>query len=89
MGSVLATVLGRLATQSGSAASLAPLWAEAVGAVIAQHCVPATLASGVLTVRCDGPDWRAALSAKQAEVLRRLQQALGPTTVRRISFEVS
>jgi predicted nucleic acid-binding Zn ribbon protein len=89
MGSVLAKVLGRMAAEGGSAAPLTPLWVEAVGALVAQHCVPQTLGAGVLVVRCDGPEWRAALLARQAEVLQRLQQALGPATVKRLSFEVS
>lgn len=56
-------------------------WAELVGSEIADHCTPETFADGRLVVRTDSTAWATQLRLMAPQVLRRLNDDLGPATV--------
>ncbi len=79
--------LGRLAS---SVAPLTPLariqsvWADAVGAVIAEHAEPLRERAGVLTVLCRQSVWAQEITLMGVELTARLNAALGEEVVRQI-----
>jgi predicted nucleic acid-binding Zn ribbon protein len=74
MSAVLATVFSR--------------WEEIVGAEIAGHARPRSLREGVLTVVVDQPAWASQLRFLTADMLRRLEVAVGPRQVSEIQLRV-
>lgn len=88
LGSLLGPVLGGVASRTGSAGGLAPLWRDAVGELIARHSSPVALAGGVLRVRVDEEGWRAELASRAEELRGRLSARLGEGIVRRLDFFV-
>ncbi|MGI5864534.1 MAG: DUF721 domain-containing protein [Myxococcales bacterium] len=79
----LAKALGSTA-RLGSAAALAPLWREVVGA-LADHSRPTRLDEGVLFVEAS-PEFLFDLQRNDDLLLERLQDRLGRGTVRAIRF---
>ena len=74
-----------------SAAALATLfgrWAELVGVQIAAHSRPLSLRKGVLTVAVDQPAWATQLNYFQADMIARIDEAVGAGTVTRIAVQV-
>jgi len=88
LGSLLGRVLGEVASRTGSAAGLFPVWREVVGELIARHSSPVSLAGGVLRVRVDEEGWRAELASRAEELRGRLSARLGEGIVRRVDFFV-
>lgn len=80
-------MLGRLARDVGTAAPLGPIWAAAVGELVARHTRPVRLVQGVLTVACDAQGWRDALEPERAATLSKLQAQVGEALVRGLVFE--
>ena len=74
MSAVLATVFSR--------------WEEIVGAEIAGHARPRSLREGVLIVVVDQAAWAGQLRFLTADMLRRLEVAVGPGQVREIQLRV-
>jgi predicted nucleic acid-binding Zn ribbon protein len=89
----LAESLDRVAKSLGGpgAAALGAVfsnWADIVGAVVADHSWPISLARGVLVVGVEEPIWHTQLTFLQAEVLERLGAVAGPGAVSRIEVRV-
>jgi predicted nucleic acid-binding Zn ribbon protein len=57
-------------------------WDEIVGERVATHARPHGLDDGVLVVAVDEPGWATQLRFLEGELLRRLEEALGPGVVR-------
>jgi predicted nucleic acid-binding Zn ribbon protein len=74
MSAVLATVFSR--------------WEEIVGREIAGHARPRSLREGVLVVVVDQPAWAGQLRFLTADMLRRLEAAVGPGQVSEIQLRV-
>lgn len=56
-------------------------WHEVVGAQIADHAVPASLADGVLTVTAESTAWATQLRMVQAQLLAKIAAAVGDGVV--------
>lgn len=80
-------VLKRLGLERTLAAQQAVLiWPELVGAKTAEHSRAVAVDSGVLIVMVDSPAWSTQLSYLKPQLLRRLEQRLGPGLVKDIRF---
>ena len=60
-------------------------WPDIVGRHVADHTRPLSLVGGVLTVATDEPGWTTQLTYLQADLLGRLDEALGAGVVTRIT----
>ncbi len=76
-----AGIAGRLRLEDVSAA-----WNQAVGAYIARHTSPDSIARGVLTVRVLQPAIHHALMQQKPAILRKLIAKLGAKEVRDVRF---
>ena len=63
-------------------------WDEAVGASVAAHARPVSLADGVLTVAVDQPGWATQLRYLASDLIRRLADVAGPGVVGRLEIRV-
>jgi predicted nucleic acid-binding Zn ribbon protein len=63
-------------------------WEEAVGATVAAHARPVSLADGVLVVAVDQPGWATQLRYLSADLLGRLADVAGEGVVGRIDIRV-
>ena len=64
-------------------------WPSLVDPQVAAHCQPAGLAKGTLFVNVDSSAWLSEIVRyRRAEILERVQMALGKTTVKKISFRL-
>jgi hypothetical protein len=63
-------------------------WPEVVGPALAAHCRPVSLRAGTLTIAADEAAWGAQLGWLEADLRRRLDQAVGAGTVTRIAVRV-
>ena len=70
---------------AGALGSVFAHWADIVGAQVADHARPLSLVGGVLTVATDEPGWTTQLTYLEADLLRRLEEALGVGVVTRIA----
>ena len=68
--------------------SLFSRWPELVGATLAAHCRPLSLARGTLVVAVDHSAWAAQLRWLEADVLRRLEERLGAGVVTALEVRV-
>lgn len=59
-------------------------WGEIVGSTIADHSQPQHYADRVLTVRAESTAWASALRLQAAQIVARLNEALGDGSVERI-----
>jgi predicted nucleic acid-binding Zn ribbon protein len=89
----LADSLDRVARQvgapgAGTLASVFGHWEEAVGASVAGHARPASLARGTLVVVVDDPAWATQLRYLGADILRRLHELVGGPVADRIEVRV-
>ena len=76
----LGPALDGLTTRIAPASTLARVqeaWERAVGPAIASSARPAAERSGVLSVACESSVWAHELTLMQADLLARLNQALG------------
>lgn len=85
----LGDLLGSVLRKTNSAAALRPLWADAVGPLIARHTAPARWEGPTLVVRCDEVSWLRALEPELPTLSRRLMQALGEAQPVPLRLEVS
>lgn len=65
-------------------ATLFARWAELVGPTLADHCEPTTLTDGELLLRCESTAWASQLRLMAPQLVKKLNEALGHGTVRRI-----
>jgi predicted nucleic acid-binding Zn ribbon protein len=63
-------------------------WASAVGAAVAAAASPAAERDGVLTVCCEAAVWSAELELMSAELLPRLNAALGEELLHKLRCRV-
>ena len=63
-------------------------WADIVGPTVAAHSKPLSLTRGVLAVAVDEPGWATQMTYLEADLLRRLTEALGPGIVTRVTVRV-
>jgi predicted nucleic acid-binding Zn ribbon protein len=61
-------------------------WSDLVGEQIARVTEPERIESGVLYVRVSTAPWRAELSMKRLEILRKINRAAGADVVKDIRF---
>ena len=59
-----------------------------MGATLAAHCRPLSLVHGALVVAVDNGAWAAQLRWLEADVLRRLEERLGPGVVTALEVRV-
>jgi predicted nucleic acid-binding Zn ribbon protein len=69
--------------------SLFERWAELVGDSVAAHTRPAKLSEGVLTVAVDDPAWATQLRFLEQDLLARISEAAGSTTIVSIAWHVT
>ena len=63
-------------------------WPEVVGEQLAAHCVPVSLRNNLLTIVAYESAWGAQLGWLEADLHRRLDEALGAGVVTRIAVRV-
>jgi len=63
-------------------------WPQVVGEQLAAHCRPLSLRAGTLTIAADEPAWGAQLGWLEADLRRRLDDALGAGVVTRIAVRI-
>lgn len=83
---LLDSTLARLVADHGWALDLRvrgvfARWPELVGDDVAAHCTPETFADGRLVVRTDSTAWATQLKLLAPQLVRRLNEDLGPGTV--------
>ncbi len=61
-------------------------WSHVVGADIASHATPTTLVDGVLHVAAESTAWATQLRLMQAQVLAKINAAVGPGLVTKLSI---
>ncbi len=83
---VVARSLG--APPAAALGSLFSRWPELVGTTLAVHCRPLSLVRGTLVVAVDNGAWAAQLRWLEADVLRRLEERLGPGVVTALEVRV-
>ena len=87
----IGTILGDLAEELGIRGKLKQYeavtrWAEVVGERIAQEAEPQKIEKGVLLVRVRTGVWRNELTMRKAEILAKLNQAIGEAVIKDIKF---
>ncbi|MDQ4134404.1 MAG: DUF721 domain-containing protein [Actinomycetota bacterium] len=63
-------------------------WDDVVGSEVAAHAEPLSLLRGTLVVGVDAPAWASHLRFQEADLLGRLEGALGPGHVVRVEVRV-
>jgi predicted nucleic acid-binding Zn ribbon protein len=63
-------------------------WADIVGAQLAAHARPLSLASGVLVVGVTEPAWATQLTYLEGDLVRRFAEALGEGIVQRVEVRL-
>ena len=67
---------------------LVSVWEEIVGPVLGAHTRPLGLKGGTLTVGVDQPGWATEVSFLEADLCRRVREALGVEGVVRLAVRV-
>lgn len=90
LGAIVPEVLARLQLDRRlQQAEVLRVWNQVLSPALTAHAQPTGLRHGTLFVSVDHPVWRDEIVRyHRHEILERLQQALGPDVVRRISFRV-
>ena len=63
-------------------------WEDIVGAAVAAHSRPLALRRDTLTIAVDQPGWATQLTYLEADLVRRIGEATGTDTVRRVRVTV-
>lgn len=84
---LLDSTIGRLIADQGWATDVRvhgvfSRWEHLVGRDVAAHCTPESFGDGKLVVRTDSTAWSTQMRLLSPTVLRRLNEELGPDTVR-------
>jgi hypothetical protein len=88
LGDALAT-LSRSVAPAGTLAEVQALWADAVGAAVAERARPLSERAGVLVIGCREAVWAQELELMGPELCERLNAALGRTAVTRVRCRVT
>lgn len=87
LGSILPGVLSRLGlTEPLKEYRAVTCWSQIVGTRISRHAQAEAISNGELTVRVDSHVWIQELTFLKPELIEKLNQELGSTTVRDIRF---
>jgi predicted nucleic acid-binding Zn ribbon protein len=90
VGESLDRVTGALGVPSSSTLQVVfSQWDELVGEVLAAHARPASLRDGTLVVSVDDPAWATQLRWFQADLLARLEGAVGAGAIIAIEVRVA
>lgn len=86
---LLGAAIDRLVTERGwqtdtAVHGLLARWPQVVGAEVAAHCQPDAFIDGELTVVATSTAWATQLRLLAPQLLTRLQEELGPATIRRV-----
>jgi hypothetical protein len=85
----LAAVTRNLGGAGGPAlVDLLSRWPAVVGEQLAAHCWPVSLRAGTLTIAADESAWGAQLGWLEADLRRRLDDAVGAGVVTRIAVRI-
>ncbi len=89
---LLDNTIGRLVAEHGWATDVRVhgvfgRWDQIVGTEVAQHCTPESFGDGKLVVRTDSTAWATQLKLLAPTVVRRLNEELGPDTVKVIDVQ--
>ncbi len=85
LGAALRRLLGERGWQVPVAgAGAIARWSEIVGAEVAAHCQAESYDDGTLTVVADSTAWATQVRLLTPQLVRRLNETLGPDTVRRV-----
>jgi hypothetical protein len=71
-----------------SLVSLLRRWPDVVGAQLAAHCRPLSLRRGTLTIGVDSAAWASQVGWLEADLRRRVDDAVGPGAVTRVAVRV-
>ena len=85
VGELLETALPRL-REPLVASKLQRHWRALVGQEIARRAQPITLTDGILQIAVDNSPWLQELSLREAELLHRIESAVGPGIIRGLRF---
>jgi predicted nucleic acid-binding Zn ribbon protein len=83
----LAFALGELGSELAPASTLArvqEVWADATGTAIAAAARPTAERDGVLTVLCEAAVWAHELTLMEADLVSRINAALGADAIREL-----
>lgn len=75
-------------TRASTLSAVFASWPELVGESVAQHARPRSLKAGTLVVAVDEPAWATQLRWLEADLVTRLNEALGAGQVERIEVRV-
>ena len=75
-------------TRASTLSAVFASWPELVGESVAQHARPRSLKGGTLVVAVDEPAWATQLRWLEADLVTRLNEALGAGQVDRIEVRV-
>ena len=88
-GDLLEGILSKLALEEGIDESrLRSAWREVAGEFVAGQTEPVSLRKGVLTLKVLQPSMRFHLEQSRAQILGRLQQALGKKKIREVRLTI-
>ncbi len=88
-GDLLAGILQSLQLREGIEESrLREAWHDVAGEFVARQTEPVALRQGVLTLRVLQPSMRFHLEQSRTQLLKRLQQCLGPGTIREVRLTI-
>jgi len=87
-GTAIAALADALAPQT-LLAEVQRAWPHAVGALVATHATPTGERAGVLTVSCDAAVWAQELDLMAADLVARLNDALGVPKVRALRCQAA
>jgi predicted nucleic acid-binding Zn ribbon protein len=88
LGDSLDRVISRLGPDRAALVELARCWPDIVGVTVAAHSRPSSLTSGVLDIVVREPGWATELRYLEADLKRRVSEALGPGLVTRVTVRV-
>jgi predicted nucleic acid-binding Zn ribbon protein len=80
---LLSPMLARLA-RGGGAVALGPVWSQVAGPQISRQVRPVAFEDGALVLEAATPRWQAEVSLLAAELLQKLNAALGGERVERL-----
>ncbi len=73
---------------AGALAVIFGRWEQVVGAHVAAHAWPLSLADGTLSIAVDQPGWATQLTYLESDLRRRANELAGPDVVRRVRVTV-
>jgi predicted nucleic acid-binding Zn ribbon protein len=85
---LLPRVFSRIASDTGSARHLQPLWEQVVGPGIARHTQVLALEQGSLMISTASTRWVNELAPREEELRQQLQNKLGAHSIKKLVFRL-